>query len=396
MARTRIGGDQADKFADLEARVDAQARATATELQEIRAALRVLGRADVEAERDDALRTKTALEHENAELKTKLAALSRDHEELRVNFDKLLHDVQHSTASMVAKYNRGEGDALAVPGRAVAPPVAGKRTSDGPAAASAVAKRPRRHGHGIVAGQGGAASVALTPVSAPSPKAPSRSVACLEAGMDLTTDLVDRFLAKLQDGACAATKPYCRILPASVLSSLMESGALVPSPAAYLDLLSTEIVVLPLLLGGHWSVTMVFRLDAAATETARIAFFDTFDSQHQEHAIHAEVHTFLSNVQHESRPRSRQPLNTSKVNFKVPLQRNPNDSGISMLLYVETALFAYSQVRWARNHGNKSPDVDFDAMRLLFEQTLTVANLRMPVHKRRQEMLEALRDSDKN
>ncbi|KDO25366.1 hypothetical protein SPRG_09191 [Saprolegnia parasitica CBS 223.65] len=204
--------------------------------------------------------------------------------------------------------------------------------------------------------------------------------------MDLTMDLVDRFLAELQDGDCAATKPYCRILPASVLSSLMESGAPLPSPAAYLDLLSTEIVVLPLLQGDHWSVTMVFRLNTAATEPATIAFLDTFDSRHHERTIHAQVRTFLSNVHRESRPRRRQPLNVSEVYVKVPFLRDPNDSGISVLLNVQTTLVEYSETRSARERLRiPSSGINLDG---LYHRFCDVAEM---VPDKRDAMLRTLR-----
>ncbi|EQC29842.1 hypothetical protein SDRG_12389 [Saprolegnia diclina VS20] len=390
MALTRANGEFID---DKLAVVETQAQATVATLKELRDAHRVLNRFDVEAERDDALRAnralqraKTALERENTELKAKLAALTRDRDEIRFKFDELLLDVRYSVKS--ATYDRGEGDFPAASGRAIASHVVGKRTSDGPAATSAAVKRSRRYGAGADKEEA-VASVALFPASAPAEMAPLSDVARLEAGMDLTMNLVDRFLSELQDDLCAATKSYCRILPASVLSSLMGSGAPPPSPAAYLDILSTEIVVLPLLQEDHWSVTMVFRLDAATTTPATIAFFDTYDSVHRERTIHTQVRNFLAAVQRTSRPRSDAPLNLLEGFAKVPLQREPHDSGVLMLLYVQTALLAYSRARMQRESlGVPSPGINFDALCTWLHRAMG----RVPgmVQKKRNAMLATL------
>ncbi|KDO24904.1 hypothetical protein SPRG_09548 [Saprolegnia parasitica CBS 223.65] len=342
-----------DPIAALEARIEVQARANAAELQELRAALRAI------APPDEASHAETALERENAELKAKLAVLERQHRELQTMFQEHLCGVQHAATTMAAKVNRlcevnGNDDAAGPAVQAFDPPAVGKRpaaarASDGPMTA---AKRPCRQRDSAVQDQEEAPTV---PASEP-PAAPLTDEARLRAGMDLTPALVDRFLKHLQvsrtkNGICIVTKRVCRILPASVLSSLMGSGTPPPLPAAYGGLLTGEIIVLPLFLENHWSVTMVFGFHNATSSPATIVFFDTFDSQHREAGIRTHVADFLAAVHHTTRSGAKKPLEFHHDYVKVPFQDSPSDSGLWMLRSVELTLRACSATRKISPHS---------------------------------------------
>ncbi|EQC28185.1 hypothetical protein, variant [Saprolegnia diclina VS20] len=346
--RTRVNSTATadDPIAALEARFEAQARANAAELQGLRAALRPV------APPGEASRAKTALERENAELKAELAALKRKHHELQTMFQEHLRGVQLAATTMTTKVHRlcglnGDDEAAAPTVQAIAPPAVSKRpiatrSSNGSTTEQATAKRPRRQRKSAVEDPGDPPSV--------SPPATTMSdVARLRAGMDLTPQLADRFLKQLrgrtQNGICGTTKRACRMLPASVLSSLMGSGDPPPSPASYQYLLEAEIVVLPLFYENHWSVVIVFGLHKAADQPAVIVFFDTFDSRLDEAGVRTHVADFLIAVHRSTRSGAKTTLELHNDHVKVPCQDNPNDSGLWMLRNVERALRACTDTR---------------------------------------------------
>ncbi|KDO24903.1 hypothetical protein SPRG_09547 [Saprolegnia parasitica CBS 223.65] len=437
-----------DPIADLEARFEAQAQATAAELQVLRTALRAVARPD-EAH-VEASRAKAELERENTELKAKLAALEHENADLTAKFTALEHkhgalehkhgeletvfaehlrDMQHASTTLAAKFNRLRGlenevIVSAPTRRVIAPPAAGEPANNGPFAEPVVAHSPakeptapkragksptknpaaskrssesftekpaaakparkdsmdKRTSEGsdseraaakrrrcIYDSDGSEPDVApsanVTPALAPD--APLTDVARLEAGMDLTPALVDRFLndlrSRTENGICDVTKQVCRILPASVLSSLMGSGTPPPLPAAYGGLLTAEIIVLPLFLEyppnrkcllrcsrccrNHWSVTMVFGLHDATNSPATIVFLDPMDSWHDEIAIRSRVRAFLVKVHKVHRPLAKAKLVLKEDYLKVQWQDHLNDSGIWVLLNVYLALCACSEAR---------------------------------------------------
>ncbi|KDO17087.1 hypothetical protein SPRG_17499 [Saprolegnia parasitica CBS 223.65] len=231
-------------------------------------------------------------------------------------------------------------------------PVASKRSSESFTDKPAAAKPARKDSMEKLYDSDGsdpdvAPSANITP--APAPDAPLSDVARLEARMDLTPALVDRFLNDLQsrteNGICDVTKQVCRMLPASVLSSLMGSGTPPPLPAAYGGLLSAEIIVLPLFLENHWSVTMVFGLHDATNSPATIVFLDPMDSWHDEIAVRSRVRAFLVKVHKVHRPLAKVKLALKEDYLKVQWQDNLNDSGIWVLLNVHLALCACSEAR---------------------------------------------------
>ncbi|KDO17086.1 hypothetical protein SPRG_17498 [Saprolegnia parasitica CBS 223.65] len=360
-------------------------------LEELRAALRAI------ASPDEVSRAKSALERENAELKAKLAVLERQHRELQTMFQEHLCGVQHAATTMAAKVNRlcqvnGNDDAGA---QAFDPPAIGKRptaarASDGPTMEQAAAKRPCCQRDSAVQDQEEAPTV---PASAP-PAAPLTDEAQLEAGMDLTPAFVDRFLKHLRasrtkNGICNVTKRVCRTLPASVLSSLMGSGTSPPLPAAYGGLLTAEIVVLPLFLENHWSVTMVFGLHNATNSPATIVFFDSFDSQHREAGIRTHVADFLAAVHHTTRSGAQKPLEFHDDYVKVPFQDHPSDSGLWMLRSVELTLRACSATRKISPHSLFA--TNFYNMTLEHWIRYGVESARDSIQDRRQTMIERLR-----
>ncbi|EQC28188.1 hypothetical protein SDRG_14012 [Saprolegnia diclina VS20] len=238
-------------------------------------------------------------------------------------------------------------------------PPALMHTSQRPTTKHASAKRPRYQYDSDGSDQDEPSSANATPTL---PAASMSDVARLKAGMDLAPALVDHYLELLQghthNGICDETKRACRMLPASVLSSLMGSGDPQPSPATYQHLLDAEIIVLPLFYEDHWSVTMVFGLHATANQPPVIVFVDTFDSPHREAAVRTHVADFLIAMHRASRMDETATLALHNAYVKAPFHDNPNDSGLWMLRNVERALGACTNTRkicpsvFATNYNN--------------------------------------------